>query len=245
MMTLREVTPNRWTNGIFHALQALDVPWSDEDIADQLDILYYGNHSGRKLISPLVFDMLTDGELTPETMAQLAQVCVSLYGVNWAKEYATLSLEYNPIENYNRHEVMKDDTTEKEYGHTNTRTDNLTDTRNGSETDTANQVVTAETKTSGFNSAEYQPNTQVITTPSGNGDVHAYNAVTDAHTGTQTDRESGKDTETRNYTLDTSGNIGVTTSQQMLESEREVWKWNFFEDVVFPAVDRVLTISVY
>ena len=62
---------------------------------------------------------------------------------------------------------------------------------------------------------------------------------------THTDTGSGSDTDTRNYTLTRAGNIGVTTSQQMIESERNLWLWDFFHKVVFPDVDRILTISIY
>lgn len=40
------------------------------------------------------------------------------------------------------------------------------------------------------------------------------------------------------------GNIGVTTSQQMIESERELWNY-FFYDRVFKDIDRFLTLSIY
>ena len=64
-------------------------------------------------------------------------------------------------------------------------------------------------------------------------------------TGTVTRTHSGTDTDTRNYTLTRTGNIGVTTSQQMLESERNIRSWRYIYDRVFPDVDRVLTLSVY
>ena len=69
---------------------------------------------------------------------------------------------------------------------------------------------------------------------------------TDKDTGTQAFADGGSDTQTRNYTLTRSGNIGVTTSQQMIEAERELWRvWNFFRGIVYPDVDRVLTIEIY
>ena len=61
---------------------------------------------------------------------------------------------------------------------------------------------------------------------------------TETETGTRTERETGKRTLTR------SGNIGVTTSQQMLESEIKLWEWNFYE-TVFKDVDTVLTVPKY
>lgn len=44
--------------------------------------------------------------------------------------------------------------------------------------------------------------------------------------------------------LTRSGNIGVTTSAQMIEENIRLWVWKFF-DSVFKDIDRVLTIGVY
>ena len=66
-----------------------------------------------------------------------------------------------------------------------------------------------------------------------------------SNTGTVTDADTGSDTSTRNYKLTRKGNIGVTTTQQMLESERDLWLWNYFYEVVFPSVDKLLTIPAY
>ena len=49
-------------------------------------------------------------------------------------------------------------------------------------------------------------------------------------------------TQTRELTR--SGNIGVTTSQQMIASERELWQWNYF-NVVFHDIDSVLCLPIY
>lgn len=54
--------------------------------------------------------------------------------------------------------------------------------------------------------------------------------------------ENRSDSESR--TLKRHGNIGVTTSQQMIESEIELRKKNFFE-LVFNDIDHYMTISVY
>ena len=40
------------------------------------------------------------------------------------------------------------------------------------------------------------------------------------------------------------GNIGVTTNQQMLEEERDLWKWYFY-NYIFEDLDKFLTISIY
>ncbi len=49
---------------------------------------------------------------------------------------------------------------------------------------------------------------------------------------------------TQDRTLTRHGNIGVTTSQQMLQSEIELWQWNFFQGV-FKDIDTMLTIQTY
>ena len=71
------------------------------------------------------------------------------------------------------------------------------------------------------------------------------NTVTGSNTGTVGDVDGGTDQETHSYTLTRSGNIGVTTSQQMIQSERDLDLWNFFYSVVFPSVDKVLTLMIY
>lgn len=54
--------------------------------------------------------------------------------------------------------------------------------------------------------------------------------------------DSSKGTET--HAQHRHGNIGVTTNQQMIESEIELRKHNFFE-IVFSDIDKYLTLSVY
>ena len=59
-----------------------------------------------------------------------------------------------------------------------------------------------------------------------------------SHTGTFEDKM------TYNSTLHRSGNVGVTTSQQMLESSIKLWEWSFFE-TVFKDLDKILTLDTY
>lgn len=49
-------------------------------------------------------------------------------------------------------------------------------------------------------------------------------------------------TKTHNFTR--SGNIGITTSQQMQQSSLELWKYNYFEQVMRD-IDTVLTCRMY
>lgn len=274
--TINDTMPN-WLlgSGIFNALDNYDVPWRVADIANELDMEYHGNISGDKYISPLVRKMKAGDTLTDAEMKSLAGVIYTLYKDNWDKEWETMNLQYNPIENYNMVEKMSDDITTDEYGRTHTRTDNTTHAKTGTETEsrnltdrntpnvteltTPNLTDTSNNSVYGFNSSNASPtgtstNAQTgtntvtrsgtdTTTHTGS-DTMTHN-TTDRNTGTVTDADTGTDTHTRNYKLTRSGNIGVTTSQQMIQSQRDLYMWNLFYNVVFPDIDRVLTLSVY
>ena len=64
----------------------------------------------------------------------------------------------------------------------------------------------------------------------------------------QTNSNEFSDNGTRNNThvreLTRKGNIGVTTSQQMITAERDLWVWDFFK-TVFKDVDSVLTVPIF
>lgn len=257
---LNDVFPGWFSgSGIFAALQSFPVPWKDENISTALDIEYHGNISGEKLISPLVEKILSGDVLTEPEKTLISTAIMAVNGVNWAKLWNTLFLEYDPIENYSMTEQMTDDKTISEYGKTRTRTNNLSHIKTGTETDTPDITETQtpdlsnvnESLIHAFNSTDGVPTGSQTQTAKGTNtykqtgtEIREYN-VTDADTGTQTDNDGGEDTQTRNYKLTRSGNIGVTTSQQMIESERALWVWNFFRNVVFPDIDRVLTLQIY
>lgn len=282
---LNDVYTNWLTAGIFSDLQNFDVPWKDLNISFSLDLAYHGNHSGNKIISPLLERLMANNSdptvLTEEQRAQIANVIFTVCGTNWTKLYNTLNLEYNPIENVDAYLTETTDNT----GNRNT-TDQIkstgTDTRVASGSDsvastgtdttentgtvgtsgTSGTDRTTENGIAGFNSSDYsQADNQKVnenitvsntetrntkdtetkdltdTTTYGRTDTETKD-LTDDHTGTET--TTGK-TE---HTLHRHGNIGVTTSQQMVTAERELWNW-FFYDVVFTDIDKYLTISVY
>lgn len=144
---------------------------------------------------------------------------------------------------------------------TNTRTGSETETHTG--TDTTETSGTNENEVSAFNSSTYQDSEKVTNSETNENekdltDTRTYNNVTDTNTqnlteqGTQnltdqttknlTDNMDGqKDTERE---LTRSGNIGVTTTQQMLTSEIELRKWLYYNSV-FNDIDSILTLSIY
>lgn len=253
-----------WKNSaIFAVLNTKDVPWAQVVEAGPLDFDYIGNFSGRKIVSNLTESLLgndEDATLTAEDLSMLCDIIVALYGTKWSKLWETMGFEYDPIENYSMVETMTNDATVTQYGKTHTRTDNLqhqrTDnlqhSKTGTETEMPNTRTSDSASVYGFNSDEAVPSDEREIANTGTNQM-TYNTQdadtgtqTDAHTGTQTEADTGSDTSTRNYRLTRAGNIGVTTSQQMIESERNLWRlWDFFRGVVYPDIDRVLTIEIY
>ena len=99
-MKLTEAFPN-WLvgEGIFRELNKLSVPWRTN--STDLDLEYFGNHSGDKIISPLVSKLLVDDKLTSDSVTRLASVIFNLNHENWDRVYLALQKEYDPLQNYN------------------------------------------------------------------------------------------------------------------------------------------------
>lgn len=309
-MKLKDVFLDPISAGIFDTFQNLNVPWKDEGIDESLDLFFITNY-GERLISPLTNTCLdTTGKLTAAKQTLLATAIVNLFGKNWTKEYAVLSAQYDPIENYSMEEKhtgndtrletptnWKETTTEKpgvngysetetqtptnwkesrketvgDDGYTETETQTPTDWEKTIESDKADNDVEGSTSLYAFNSSdpvpisksETQTDSKSVETQSGTyetkKEISGEKDVDIERTGTyETKREiegekitetghtgTYEDKTTYDSTLTRSGNIGVTTSQQMIEQEINLWKWNFFRDVVFPDVAKALTISLY
>ena len=76
------------------------------------------------------------------------------------------------------------------------------------------------------------------------------NDLQDKTTGTVSDNGTNSNSETRNetttVTTNKGGNLGVTTTQQMLISELDFRaSYNFFNNLVYKNVDEVLTSKIY
>ena len=252
---LNDIYP-RWLTGygvLSYYLTKYNPTWAagiDADGKIALDLEYHGNRSGDKLVSPLVDKMLagSNPDTFTDTMREmLSDVIHRMCDTNWNKQWATVSAEYNPIENYSMREQMTNDTTVTEYGKQTERTDDLTHAKTGTE----NRVTTPDLETvtdkaiTGFNSQSPTDRDRDTQTTTGTQSDATTHNTQDTDTGTQTTVDSGSDTATRNYVLTRAGNIGVTTSQQMLESERALWRWNFLQNVVFPDLDRIVTSPSY
>ena len=113
-----------------------------------------------------------------------------------------------------------------------------TETTTAASEETETQAGTYETET--LKEADTHTDTETQTGTYTTQTITADNARTDSETQSGTfEHETEYDTDTR-----ISGNIGVTTTQQMIEQELLLREHNFY-DRVFADIDKVLTLDIY
>lgn len=154
----------------------------------------------------------------------------------WLRYYNAEFAEYDPIENYNRTEKTDDDLT---HGHKIVTNDDLThghkvvtndDLKHGHKVVTNDDLkngLTVEAQISADNASAYQPDRKTINSGTDERDLDETHSGTDerdldeTHSGKDErdydETHSGKDS--RHIDSQIHGNIGVTSSQQMLEQE--------------------------
>ena len=151
----------------------------------------------------------------------------------WEK---ALNIEYDPLYNYDRTEEYTDthDGTLTSNGG-NTQTNNLTNSTDITRTDnlstTNDETVTHSEKA--FNDLSYVGTTQDVVDQDGSqtGTVRNAGTVTDTGTVTNVNNNTDKSEYTNTHKARLFGNIGVTTSQQMLQSELDIARWNLYEHI--------------
>lgn len=161
----------------------------------------------------------------------------------WSKLIETQFIKYNPIWN-----VDADETEKLQHGHTetrtpnltDTRTPNLTDTRTPNLTDTQRPNITDTESVQGFNSTTWSESKKVVN--SGSLTLEKHGTETDVrtgtdtmtHTGTDTMAHTGIDTTTKRRT----GNIGVTTTQKMIQEQRDIAIFNIIDYIALSFKER-------
>lgn len=159
-------------------------------------------------------------------MVKQASDYIALYGKSHKYEYDklvdTLSLEYNPIENYSMTEKGTD-----------TRTPNITQTNKGTNTNTVGVDTAITTGKTTFDKSDSFINDTKTTNTGTNTDTQ------DIDTTVTT---AGNEKTTHEFTR--SGNIGVTTSQQMIQAERELAMFSVV-DMFVKAIADIILIGVY
>lgn len=170
------------------------------------------------------YDNENDGSNT--NMVKQASDYIALYGKSHKYEYDklvdTLSLEYNPIENYSMTEKGTD-----------TRTPNITQTNKGVNTNTVGVDTSITTGKTTFDKSDSFINDTKTTNTGTNTDTQDINTTVTT---------AGNEKIVHEFTR--SGNIGVTTSQQMIESERQLAMFSVV-DLFIKAIADIILIGVY
>lgn len=209
--------------GIFEYLHTLNSDFAFLNDYDILNTDYYFLNSGEKNVSPtfeklfnVVFSFDSDVNTRKEkVLTNIAKIITNRYVDNWKKIYdAYFNTQYKPLENYSM--IESEQSNSKDATNTDLETIN-----NG----------TSDNNAFGFN------------TTSQDG-VKYGKTINDNTQSLKGSKDNNYVDKTYDKTLTRSGNIGVTTSQQMLESELNLRRYDFTQQV-FKDVDSVLASYVY
>ena len=149
---------------------------------------------------------------------------IGLWSQSWQRTFekwvAALSIKYEPLWNYDRNEIYTD-TRDRKYKDKETQSsESVSNTLTSS--DTKSQT---EGKVSAYDETDYSDREQETgsgtTNQTGSGNAQA-----------NTSKDTGGDSnEIAQHNAHLFGNIGVTTSQQMLREELDVVTWNLYEHI--------------
>lgn len=224
--------------------------------------MQYFSRSGNKYASPLVSHYITDNELSESSKDSIIDAMYDMYSQNWDALWKAVISEYSPLENYDRTAEITENNTlgnnrTVNYEHTDTDTGTLkkdsTSTDTGMlKTDNTGAIDTAS-NIYAFDSTSATPsNTATNTTTGSSTDTHDLTTtIADTDTHNLTFKRSSTETVGDNTTEDNThnehvhGNIGVTTSQQMLMSEYELRECYKFYEQIFKDIDKCLTLAIY
>lgn len=171
----------------------------------------------------------------------------------WKELYDTTQYEYNPIWNVDgkvkeEHNLTGTDYLTDDHTTTRTHTDTITRTHTDTVTTTHGLTVTTDDSVYGYNESAAAPSDKSVAAQSGtSSDAHT-GQIADAHTGAITDKDTGTrkhDTSDKgDITTTRTGNIGVTSTQSLIQEQREVVKFNII-DVIIQDFSNRFCLKVY
>lgn len=153
----------------------------------------------------------------------------------WQKLYDTTVLEYNPIFNYDRTEEWSENEQMLDK-RTLTGTEMETSTDNSSGEIKSSGTVKSELNVSGYNESSYVPREQTIETPD---TLTSNTSETDRTVSIDKNDTENMDRKRDNIRTGRAfGNIGVTTTQQMIQQERETVLFNMYKVITDSFIER-------
>lgn len=133
----------------------------------------------------------------------------------WKKLYETTQFEYEPIYNYDRTEEWTDENTR--YASSSSDFKGKTNAQGTNDT---------ETKVSAYNELSYTPRDQVS-------EGATQSQENDSSTSASSNEQSQNVRKGRAF-----GNIGVTTTQQMIQAERDIDTFNIYDIIIKDFISR-------
>ena len=241
---LKEVFPDAFSGGGIFTSMTNELPITDVS-KQELDIELFTRY-GDKIISPFLQHFMKGSVIEENERITLSNYIYNKYKKNWLHYLGIYDAEYNPIHNYDRTSNVKITNSGED-----TETRDITYNKNIDETDTVTNGTTitsqGETTTSAFGwNGGTEQNTDKNTT-----------TTTTSPSGTDTTKRTGQDTNTESGEVktkkgtaqstieETKGNIGVTTTQQMLQSEIDLWGNFVIIDLILQDVKETVTIPIY
>lgn len=269
LVTLNEAFSDYETKGgLFGNIGNL--PWIPIMLGTQMDVLYFDTHSGERFSSRIITRRVgDDGSLSSADRKTIATLVYGRFRTQWGRLWETMNPNFDPLTNYKMEETVEGtesstrtpDLTKGDTGTVQTtgqdkRTPDLSRKGTGTVKDDGSATNNNQNGIWGFNSS--------TSVPSDMSDGTATNEntttrdLTETETGTDTTDRTNTDTYNRSYTetgtdttagtssrkLTRTGNIGTNTFQNLLQQERNIWMYDFFEQI-FKDVDSVLTIPIY
>lgn len=209
---------------LYDDLKALGVKALD-DIEDTTPLAnkWYSDNNYKLIGQELEFYLNhEDLTISSESLSLIARSIYYRYGIKWNNDYKALMAEYNPIENYDRYETSKD-TINRENG--DTITDSGADVQEGKNKQ--------KTDIAAFD----------LDTLKQDNEVNAETGLTTNYGKTTT--TEGKSTDINDHEAHLHGNIGVTTNQQMIESEIVLREKYRLIDIISNDIRESLTLKIY
>lgn len=164
----------------------------------------------------------------------------------WNKVYDLEHLEYNPIENYDRFEDESENIAEKKNENEQTgSTGNTLNIGNSANNNTDTQNSDTVNSVAGFNSNSLAPQSQSENNTMNIGRGTQQTSNLSKGTASEMTNRNGINNQSRNRSSRIHGNIGVTTTQQMMQQELDILPKVHIDDYIISSFKERFCILVY
>lgn len=215
-----------------------------------------------------------NGVIPDASREKIAKILIAKYLIPWQRLWLTNEVAYSPINNYDvtetRNLEKSNSETAIEQGQSSSdysseASTSSTETYEDDSSYTTNEVITHGKTTEqnhskfGFNSGENPvPTDRIEAEDGGTTSTLTGNQSADDSTTTNETEVSGSGDASSSSLVNKNkvgadeekeithriGNIGVTTNQKLISEERNLWVWNFFNQV-FKDIDFEITLAIF